>query len=75
MNDSEILECYKSHIFDILDGHLIKGGRGFKSFNFENKILTYWVGRDGLDMYPQSEGGFRTMHAILPSKNWSNTEN
>ena len=33
MNDSEILECYKSHIFDILDGHLIKGG-GVQVFQF-----------------------------------------
>ena len=56
---------------------LLKGGS--RPFTFENMFLSSGWG-DVLDMYPQLEGGFGSMHAILPmrglgAKNGSKTEN
>ena len=45
----------------------IKPFKGVQAFQFLKHNFELWVGGDGLDMYPQLEGGFGSMRAILPA--------
>ena len=57
-----IMRLFITLFFVITTPSIIKKG-GFRHFNFDFDL---WVGGDGLGMYPQHEGGFGPMRAILP---------